>query len=465
MLALIAFTAFSLPGCGAAPDLALADLSLGPGVDAYRPASALDAYYVDANLGSDGADGRTPATAWKSLDRAHDIVFRPGTVLRLARGSVWKNQQLLLDRQAWGTEERPIVVEAYGSGEAPTIRDPRALWDKSLPFAAVAFSQGARHVRVLDIRIQEGGAQMAVAMNESTSDLVVAGLEISGFGTGVSVMGEGQKILSCYIHDIGSSGQGSGIGIGIVGKDLEIAWNRLEDCRLVRSGEDDGGALEFYNYCGESGYDYLSESISIHHNRIEDCLDFMECYGNVVGMTISYNVYANSPNEALEFHFDDCEHPVWTHVCTYGVLIEHNTFVPSDDAPQEGWGLIGLLVDWVPAHDPDPARSRIEFRDNVFVTNYRVIAFKNVLGSSLVHSRNLYSFLGSGRLTNDEEGLRLDPAEIVADPLFADAASGDYRPEPGSPAIDSGGPGLFPYDIRMRPVPAGRGADIGAFEL
>jgi len=438
---------------------------IAPSLDSLRPANSLAAFFVNADSGSDSADGLSPETAWKTLDRVHNIEFKPGTIVKLARGSVWKKQHLLLDQNVIGTPQAPIVFESYGKGDAPTISTPRALWNKSQSFPAIAFSNGASYVRVLDIRLIDGGGETAIIMSDDSHHLTLAGLEISGYGTGIGLQGEHQKVLSNYIHDIGSTGDGSGIGIGMVGKDLEIAWNRMERCQLLRSGKDDGGAFEFYNYRSDVGYDYVSDSIRIHHNRIRFCFDFMESYGNATNMVIAYNAYSESPNEALEFHFDDSEHATWTHVCTYDVLIEHNTFASATDAATEGWGIIGLLVDWVPEHNPDTTQSHITFRNNIFATNYRVIAFKNVLGSSLAHDHNLYQFSGEGKPTNDIEGFVLDSTEHITDSLFADLSIANIQLRETSAAIDAGTISEFSTDILNNLVPTGMAPDIGAYEF
>lgn len=430
-------------------DLDLDSTDIGPGLDEYRAKEPLQVYYVDAIYGSDDADGKSPESAWKSLDKAHEIVFEPGVVLRLARGSIWKKQHILLDQNVQGTADSPIVIEAYGDGELPTIEDPRALWDKAKPFPALYVSETAKFVHILELRIRNGGEGVAVSLDPGSRNIVIGGMEISGFGTGIHLAGEHQKVVSNYIHEIGMDGTGSGIGIGIVGKDLDISFNRIEKCRLVRDGVDDGGALEFYNYMPDVGYDYLSDSIWIHHNHIHQCFDFMESYGNVTHMVISHNLYTDSPNEALEFHFDDSEHETWTHTPTYEVDITYNTFAPAIDAPLEGWGIIGLLVDWVPEHNPDPTMNRIAFHNNIFVTNYQIIAFRNVLGESLEHSHNLYYFLENGKLSSDLDGVPLGPTERIADPLFRDPMNGDYHLSAHSPAIGMGTEGsdvgAFPY--------------------
>lgn len=55
---------------------------------------------------------------------------------------------------------------------------------------------------------------------------------------------------------------------------------------------------------------------------------------------------------------------------------------------------------------------------------------------------------------------------IIGDPHFVDAAAGNYRLMPGSPAIDAGGPIALNngHDLEGRSRPQGAGPDMGAFE-
>jgi len=158
---------------------------------------------------------------------------------------------------------------------------------------------------------------------------------------------------------------------------------------------------------------------------------------------------------------------------TYEVVIENNTFVPNKDDRKVGWGLFGLLIDWIHAHNPDPAKNKITLRNNLFVTNYRVVAFENALGGSLIHDHNMYWMIDGAIPSNDTTGFVLGPTDKLFDathagnPGFVNAAYSDFRLAPGSAAIDAGvntGKGMATVDILGNAIPAGRAPDIGAYE-
>lgn len=69
-------------------------------------------FYIDATNGRDGAPGRSPATAWRTLARANATTFRPGDRILLKAGEQWQDQQLW--PKGSGSEGRPITISAYG---------------------------------------------------------------------------------------------------------------------------------------------------------------------------------------------------------------------------------------------------------------------------------------------------------------------------------------------------------------
>ncbi len=79
-------------------------------------------YYADSHAGDDSRDGKTPATAWKSINKLREAkgLLTPGTMLLLKRGSEW-DEGIRFDGVK-GTEANPIVFGAYGDLHLPNPR-------------------------------------------------------------------------------------------------------------------------------------------------------------------------------------------------------------------------------------------------------------------------------------------------------------------------------------------------------
>jgi hypothetical protein len=234
----------------------------------------------------------------------------------------------------------------------------------------------------------------------------------------------------------------------------------------TNDGKLDGAPFEYYGRTlvdGVEVYDQ-SEDIQIHHNRVEQCLNFIETYGNATDMVIAYNFYQDGPCWPLLFHYDDCEHPTWTHEPTYqNVQIIHNTFVARFDPDPSGWGMVGLMYDT--DHLPDPAKNSMTVRNNVFVTHHTILSWFNPLGASLVHDHNLFHFVGNGRLSVNQGVWVQAPSEIIADARFVNLEGADYRLKADSPARDAGASSLFSVDLDGIAVPTGAAPDMGAWEF
>jgi hypothetical protein len=86
-------------------------------------------YYVDATGGSDTSDGLTQGTAWKTIAKVNGATFAAGDQILFKRGEVW-NESLVPPSS--GASGSPIIFDAYGTGEAPTITGyvnlPSASW-------------------------------------------------------------------------------------------------------------------------------------------------------------------------------------------------------------------------------------------------------------------------------------------------------------------------------------------------
>ncbi len=93
--------------CGCAGLAAAADSPAAPA-----------SYYVDSASGSDARDGRSPGTAWRSLEPVGKMHFGPGARLLLKAGLAYSGP---LSLQGRGTAQAPIVVGKYGAGPRPHL--------------------------------------------------------------------------------------------------------------------------------------------------------------------------------------------------------------------------------------------------------------------------------------------------------------------------------------------------------
>ncbi|OME77638.1 hypothetical protein BK120_25530 [Paenibacillus sp. FSL A5-0031] len=75
-------------------------------------------YYVSSSTGDDDNDGLSEAAAWKTLSFVNAATFLPGDRILLKSGDSW-NEQLIL--RGSGTEEEPIQITSYGTGNKPVI--------------------------------------------------------------------------------------------------------------------------------------------------------------------------------------------------------------------------------------------------------------------------------------------------------------------------------------------------------
>ena len=442
-----------------------------PGIDSYRSSPSAAAYYIDANNGNDKSDGRSKETAWKTLDRLHRVVLVPGDVVRLARGSVWEFQNLFFDNGSAGSEQSPVIIEAYGEGEPPTISKPRALWDKNKEFAAIVFGRDwtvntpSSYITVLDLRIEDV-TSVAISMTGETHHLIIAGNEVLRCGAGVGIAGDHQKVVSNYIHDgvmamdTGKPDQDWGAnGVTVMGNDIEIAWNQFINCIAPsKSFGTDGGAVEFFGYNSttniQPGWAYVSNNIRIHHNVADNCDTFLEGAGKVINMQIANNLYINSKHSAILFHMNSVINDAY-----YQVDISNNTFICPD---QNTYGS-GFIIQWGTGGSlSNKDMSKLNIFNNIFVTNSKIMNWKNFIDGNLKHSHNLYYFPEDGMLSSTS-GWSLDATEKIADPKFKNFIAKDYRISSISPAVGAGIISSYDYDLLQKSIKQSS-TDIGAYQ-
>lgn len=444
---------------------------LGPSLDQFRNPNPKRIFYVDGRSGLDSNTGTAPAKAWKTLFRLHSAGLTAGDVVRLARGCVWRHESLFMDAGSHGTEAEPIVIEAYGDGEPPTIAEPRAHWDATRPWPGVAFGRDpsvaapSSYIHLLDVRIEDYEST-GVLMSPETHHIVVAGVEVRRCGAGVGIAGANQKVIGCYVHDgVMAVDTGNGKtdwganGVTVVGRNIEIAWNRFVNCAAPsKAFGTDGGVIEFFGYvpttADPSGWNNVSDNISVHHNVAENCWGMLEGAGKVTNLLIAHNLYFGGSNSLFVLHLDTV-----VANASYDLRVENNTFVSGE--PKN----VGTIFSLYSVKRGDThTGTTLTVRNNVMVVRGQVIYDAAAIGAAFVHDHNLISLAPGATLGTGVDQWVFEATERLTDPHFMDSLGEDYRLAPGSPAIDAGVATTFTTDLRGTPVPTGTAPDLGAYE-
>lgn len=80
-------------------------------------APAMGATYYVSSAGSDAADGKSPQSAWQTLDRVNAAALTPGDAVLFRRGDTWRGS---LNPRS-GDETGCITYGAYGDGPKPML--------------------------------------------------------------------------------------------------------------------------------------------------------------------------------------------------------------------------------------------------------------------------------------------------------------------------------------------------------
>lgn len=138
-------------------------------------------YYVSNSTGNDENDGTTEATAWKSLEKLSGLTLGAGDKVLLKCGDRWVGELLRLYSPT-GTEDNPVILGSYGTGEKPKV----AMFEDSVPKY-----QDTPLVKI-----------------ENAENFTIDGLDIGFCGVGVDLHyynvtnKKNVRIQNCHFHDI-----------------------------------------------------------------------------------------------------------------------------------------------------------------------------------------------------------------------------------------------------------------------
>jgi hypothetical protein len=197
-----------------------------------------DTYYV-SSAGNDANDGRTPATAWRSVEKVNATAFAPGDQILFARGSTWRDS---LKASSSGEAGRPIVYGAFGQGAKPKFWGSDILRNGSggtyaiaKPVAAVLLNHGFLNPGAWS------WANGTLTIPDPGKGLYTACVRVDA----VHSNGKNHLVFRNLVADETADVR-DGYGFRVMGSD-DV---RLEDCEAYRAGRHHVGVINSSNFVG-----------------------------------------------------------------------------------------------------------------------------------------------------------------------------------------------------------------------
>lgn len=396
------------------------------------PVFAAD-YYLNAITGVDINPG-TQDKPWKSLGKASQQRLSPGDRILLARGSAFVGHLKVTQS---GTQDKPILVTAYGEGDAPRLMNPRF----TLEYGRIVSVYGS-YVTVENLYLYDGATpppdepplpwkeshqhrlvtdMAGIYTDATTHHVTIQSNEFNNIPVGVRVRGAHSLVKGNSFHDASRITEYWGaMAIVIVGPHNEVAHNRIENYGFYGGAYvNDGAAVELD---GEDRF-FDAHDTWVHHNLSRNTKGgFLEIAGNTHDVTIEHNIS------------DDVDKFVGTNGIR-NLKIASNFIIRTripDITDKDFWSLRSLFwsICWNGCEGDRDAGVRIT--DNIFYLSapHRIyMGTDNPHGfMSAVHEGNLYwSPDGDAAALL---GQPLGPREAIADPGFGPDFMRALRIEP-----------------------------------
>lgn len=272
-------------------------------------------YHVDSGAGNDANDGLTPATAWRSLEKANAALLQPGDRLLLKSGSVWTGQ---LHPNGSGVAEKRIVLDCYGEGPRPVIH-----------------GGGIASGTVLLVNQQYWSIRNIEVTNQGSTAPKKMGILIRNNAVG---MLSGIEVTGCVIHDVvgeladyrdGKESGGIVFTINVANLSMPSKWddvrienNILHDVTrngiLLQSQWVNKPADTNSSWRGHGAYT-PSTNIRIAHNRLERIGGDGIILWCAKGAMVEHNFVRQANNNTLK----QGHAAVWPYFCE-DVIFQYN---------------------------------------------------------------------------------------------------------------------------------------------
>jgi len=443
-------------------------------------------FFVDCDRGEDAADGRTPGSAWRTLDRVNSAGFLPGDRILLHRGTRCEG---MLRPLGSGAPDRPILLGAYGSGPLPIIdagdnqaairlfnQDHWHLQEVETiggnPFGILISGDSGPlyHFRIKDVVVhdvrgsamnKESGLVVVTPGSAETTfhDVVIdgvtahtstqwAGILVGGDdfgGTPASPRSTDVTIRNCTVHDV----HGDGIVLyqvdrGLIETSVAYRTGRIPTADVGTPNGiwtwmcDDCTVQYNEGYLTDSpgvdggvfDIDYGCSNTVVQYNYAHDaaayCVSIFGAYSTTRNSVIRYNVCAGNARDASKAYQGEIYLLTWGGGRIDGVQIHNNTIHWSPAAD-------GFALNAAGARFSGDLPRRFE-NNIVYSTTPRLVDLRGDSGFELDH--NIYWYGGPGaplwrvgaltasRLA-DWRALGFDDASLHTDPLLVDPSHHD----------------------------------------
>ena len=451
-------------------------------------------FYLDPLTGNDNFSGLSPDHAWRTLYKASNQLLKPGDRLLLRRGGYFQGH---LHLKGSGTEEAPIIVDAYGEGPKPIIDGAGAAGlDANNGITVLVYNQDYIEINNLDIT------------NDADEEGERWGIMVRWHDYGV---GHHVYVKNCDIHDIRGCLRprfrgdaimviASGSSVRTHYDDVLIENNEIRNIDrtaiVIWSQWAERGRVNFkmgtaYSLHSTVGPYTPNTNVVVRGNIIDSCAGdgiLVQCTKDCL---VEYNVASNC-NCKNGYAFHDANVPIWPQNSDGFVMQYNEAYDTKSTADGQGFDIdfecYDTTVQYNYSHDNEGGFMLI--MDEVYDTVIRYNISQND-GCALFDARNdgyaaIYNntfYMGSDKIFRDgrakHNGLfannifyakapakitewggyefrsncyyQIEPKDteegaVVADPKFVEAGAGGigrdtlrgYSLQPDSPCKESG---------------------------
>lgn len=425
--------------------LSLLLMILSSAVSLHTQTAGATTYYIDSHGGNDHSDGRKAATAWKSHTKAQETTLHPGDIVMFKRGSQFVGPIHIADS---GAPNKPIVLAAYGEGNAPRFTNPD---DLNMNGNCIRLSGSYLIVQNLHFhdtppttnpsRLQSIFQMGAVFNMLGAEHNIIRNNTFMKCTKGIQSTGEFALITKNQLdgpsHALwirpGAKGAWGPMGIQLGIGNQVVSYNTIKNYLTLDSPYgSDGGAIEL-----DDGR-YPKKNIYIHHNYSEGNAGFFESsweadYNPKVQKVYNLRIAFNVSYDGQSF--------VYMHAPCIDTVFDNNTVIRNSDF---GSPLYGIVYTAFPG---------ILFRNNLFVGTERCFQGSPYKKAGRVEARNNWFW-------NVDS-----PEKSDGDSRLVDMQGRDFRLRSDSPLRGKGLnlSKLYQTDFAGSPLPKAGAWDIGAF--